>query len=361
MATNSNILLTKSELISKLGSPTSNITGDAYLDKLAITNAWGNKVYLTCPNINTVLPDNGEVWPQKQLWYDANSVNQAYISQNVTSVNFRNSNWTIGNTYDIYNSNCYVYGSNNSYAPAGYYMETYYDGNGWLYYKVASTHKITEHGYYQLHDFSWTDFPNNDPSLQLLTSSGTVRVGYSTNETGMTVDGWTLYSLNGQSSGSTDSYLTASINSSPSGVNLRRTNYNSQYPFTVVTIKGTHFGGTYYHYILVAPEWTLTSDQASYQADVNGETITPTINTNMGSYTMSSDKDWAEVYIEQGVWKINVDPNIKTQRRDAIITVSSNINITRTTTGWTNYNFNYNFSKDTRFTVWQEPNILPDT
>ena len=138
MATPSNQLLNRSELVNKLGSYSSSTPLMPNADE--IEEGWDDAVYIDNAS-GEIFPNNGQIWPVKSLKYGLSTIG-AYKSTIYESINFRNPEWESDDNY-AFGTTCTAY-NGNSYASSGYYMED--NTNKW--YRVTNNGTIYQTGVY---------------------------------------------------------------------------------------------------------------------------------------------------------------------------------------------------------------------
>ena len=344
MATNTKQLLSLKELYKKLGGGSS--SSNEVKDAGAISSTWGSNVYIVGGLSGTVVPNNGEIRPVFNLKY-GNTAAAAYNNNSLTSINVKDDSWDSSSQFSINDSTCYFY-SGSSAVGAGYYMQsTPISGttDRYNYYKTTSAGKVNETGIYIAEYFHWTN-----SAVTVNRDGDYAYAEYSTNDSDITITSKYRARLDGTVTSTTDSYLNVDIQSAYPRLRLYRDQISSSYPITVVTARGTHFNTYYYHELLVVPPWDIYGSNITGVSS-SGSTVTPTVNTNMGGYTLSSDKLWATVSGNNVIIDASTDPSTRT----ATITATGRVSGT-----WSTIAYDSGDVSGT-FTITQNAYVPPTT
>lgn len=347
MATPLNQLLKTTELNKKLGGSN---TGNEILNADEIISNWSNGVYIVGSLTGHVIPDNGEVWPVMTFRF-GNSKESA-LNGASRMVNVRNTGWTSTYEYSINTTSTYFYDGEDTVSD-GYYMIV--SGSTPYQWYFTSSGEVTQKGTYTPHLFNWNY--NGDPNLQyaeIAQSSSYQYIPYTTNETSVSVITTRKYDRDNVLGGNDN--LGASIYSKQ--VRFKRSTIDNDYPFTEVVIRGTYDSIQYYHNFLLAPPTSFWVLNGSNITDVsgNGATLSPTIGTNMDSYSMSTSDSWISINNSNNNITVSSNPNNST--RTATINLTGYID---TSIGGEEINgiypveaIDYSYIKtDTSFTITQ--------
>ena len=333
MATDSKQLLNLRELYNKLGGGSS--SSNEIKDAGAISSTWGGNVYIIGGLSGTVVPNNGEIRPVFNFKYGA-TASAAYNTSSLTSVNVKDDSWDSSAAFSINDSTCYFY-NGSSAASVGYYMESNPisgTSDSYNYYKTISGGKVSESGIYIPEYFNW-----DNQTITVDRDGNYVYAPYSTNDSNISVYSKYRASVTGTITSTTDSSLSIDVQSSYPRLRLARDQINSNFPVTLVTVKGAHFNTDYYHELLVVPPWDIYGSNITGVSS-SGDRVTPTVNTNMGGYTLSSNKSWATVSGNNVVIDANTNPGTRT----ATITATGRVSGTWSTIAYDSGNVSGTFT-----------------
>lgn len=315
--TNAKQLLNNEELCNKLGGSSSSAT---ILNAGQISSTWGNGVYILNNVSGKCIPNNGEVWPVRT--YKFGNQIAAAISGNNKTINIRDASWDSSTPFDINiegGGSTYFY-ENTSIATQGYYVDSGNNSSGYHYYQVNNSGRVTAEGTYYPHSFAW----NSTGADGWVTVTMPGSAGFTTRETISS----SFLKYKGNLSGSKTSDSSLSVSQSNNTVSISRSSIDSNYPFSLAVMSGTQNSLTYRHGILGVPEnsfWTVSANNITNIGNGYQQSISPSVTTNMGSYTLSKAGNESWVNINSNNTTLEVMGNGTYDSRSATINVTADV------------------------------------